>query len=162
MIPVPILFGRWLAVFATAFLLWRIIRPEDEHDLKDAALAVFWVVFGTGAAATLVILGALDGYWYPIWWTGQRGALLLRVGDIFIHLPQWFMLIRVFLLIAPPIAWYASVRPVKWRYSVEIYAPTASSVPIQQARASSVQFPAGAPVRFADPDADPDSRGVQT
>ena len=151
MIPVPILFGRWLVVAATAFFLWRFLQPMKQRD--DKVLALFWILLGVGAVIGLVVLDAVP--WYPIRWGWRDGRMPLTLGQWTVNLPQWFLILRVFLLVAPTLAWYSSVRFVKWRYRLETVAPTASGVPIQQARASSVKPPSGSPVHFIDPDADP-------
>jgi hypothetical protein len=156
MLPVPVLAGRGLVVALAAFYAWRKLRPLDSADALDAAARAFWCAVAGGAAYVLVfVVGALDRAWYPVWWSWGAGRMPVWLGNWRINLPAWFVWLRAFLIIAPPLAWDASYRFVAWRFVVEIVSPTASSVPVQQARASSVQTPRGAPVRFRDPDDEP-------
>ena len=155
MMPVPVLFGRWLVVGVVIFYASKLCRPFDVRYPNYTKFGIYWVIVCGTIAVALVATGALDKLWYPIWWRYRDGQILLQIGSIYVRLPLWVMLLRAFLLVAPTLAWDASYRFVAWRFITEIISPTASSVPIQQARASSVKPPRGSTVVFLDPDSEP-------
>jgi hypothetical protein len=140
------------------------------------ALVSAWVLtcFATGllvigklklwerAPAALVITGAAT--WLG-WATGVEPHLsgdVLVIEPVVVRLSQWFVFVRAFLLIGPPLAWDRSFRFAAWRKTLEMVAPTASSPPVAAVRASSVQPPRGAPIAsYLDADKDPGDNGHQ-
>ena len=152
MCPQPILIGRWLFVAVVIFLAVKYIRPSEEYAIKYKLYIVLVCGF---IAVGLVSVGLLDLLWYPVFWSWRDDSLLLQIGSKIVYLPLWFLWVRAFLIIAPPLAWDRSFRFVVRRFVTEILFPTASSPPIQQARASSILPMRGSPVVMVDPDVPP-------
>jgi hypothetical protein len=120
------------------------------------ALAV--KVGGLKAKDALATLVGTTGLAFVTWCLVSRNLLndgRLVVNPVVLWLPQWFIIVRMFLLIAPPMAWDNSFRFVSWRQILEIIAPTASSVPVQPIRPSGITAPRGAPIEYLDADVEP-------
>ncbi|MBN1250084.1 MAG: hypothetical protein JXC32_20635 [Anaerolineae bacterium] len=152
LLVVPLLVGRGAAVALVAGgLWWALTRLHVERLTR----AIYTGLVALSVGVAVFVWGALDRAWWPVWWSWGNGRMPLWLGSWRINLPAWAVWFRAFAIIGPSLAWWLSWRFVIWRYRVEIVAPTASSVPVQQARASSVRTPRGAPVRFRDPDEQP-------
>lgn len=149
---VPLLLGRGAAVLAVGGGLWWLLGFVG---VETVTRYIYTGLAALSVAVAVFVWGWLDRAWWPVWWSWGGGLMPVWLGNWRINLPAWFVFLRAFAIIGPSVAWWLSFRLVRWRYTIEIVSPTASSVPVQQARASSIRTPRGAPVRFVDPDSEP-------